>query len=96
MGYRFTGQSVSGDPVYSFLASTVTGPAGSPFSVSLDGGIPVNHTANKQFYQPQVLLYTATNLGPGQHTVKVAYEPSQPGQIFAIDYANVYAPPPQQ
>ncbi|KAJ7680294.1 hypothetical protein DFH06DRAFT_973298 [Mycena polygramma] len=72
------------------------GPAGSPYSVSLDGGAPVNHTANKQFYQPQVLLYTATNLGPGQHMVKVAYEPTQPGQIFAIDYANVYTAPSLQ
>lgn len=71
----------------------ITGPAGSPFTVSLDGGVPFNHTANKQFYQPQVLLYTATNLGPGQHVVKVAYEPSQAGQIFAIDYANVYTAP---
>ncbi|KAJ7188301.1 hypothetical protein C8R46DRAFT_1242606, partial [Mycena filopes] len=66
------------------------GPAGSPFSVSVDGGNPTGYTANKQFFHPQVLLYAATNLGAGQHTVKVAYEPKQPGQIFAIDYAEVY------
>ncbi|KAJ6586895.1 hypothetical protein DFH09DRAFT_1429551 [Mycena vulgaris] len=69
------------------------GPLGSPFSVSLDGGEPVNHTASKLYYQPQVLLYTATNLGPGQHIVKVEYQPAQTGQIFAIDYANVYTTP---
>ncbi|KAJ6609889.1 hypothetical protein B0H10DRAFT_2062966 [Mycena sp. CBHHK59/15] len=66
------------------------GPAGSPFTVSLDGGVPVNYTASKQFYQPQVLLYTANTMGPGDHVLKVAYEPTQSGQIFAIDYANVY------
>jgi len=62
----------------------------------MDGGPSVSHTATKQFYQPQVLLYSATNLGPGEHTVKVAYQPSQPGQIFAIDYANVYTTPSMQ
>ncbi|KAJ7462259.1 hypothetical protein B0H11DRAFT_1735674 [Mycena galericulata] len=72
------------------------GPASSPFSVTLDGRAPVNHTASKQFYQPQVLLYSATNLGPGEHVVKVEYQPSVPGQIFAIDYANVYTSPSLQ
>jgi len=85
MTYTFQGDAVS-------LYGPV-GPAGSPFVVSLDGGVPFNHTANKQFYQPQVLLYTATNLGSGQHVVKVAYQPSQAGQIFAIDYANVFTTP---
>ncbi|KAJ7132777.1 hypothetical protein C8R43DRAFT_1023299 [Mycena crocata] len=80
--YTFEGDGVS-------LYGPV-GPAGSPFTVSVDGGVSVSHTANKQFYQPQVLLYTAINLGEGKHNVKVAYQPSQPGQIFAIDYANVY------
>jgi len=86
----FLTYTFQGDAVYLYGP---VGPAGSPFTVSLDGGVPFNHTANKQFYQPQVLLYTATNLGPGQHVVKVAYEPSQAGQIFAIDYANVYTAP---
>ncbi|KAJ7925272.1 hypothetical protein B0H13DRAFT_2654434 [Mycena leptocephala] len=44
----------------------------------------------------ELLLYSATNLGPGTHIVKVAYQPSQPGQIFAIDYANVYSTPSLQ
>lgn len=82
MTYTFTGDAV-------YLYGPV-GPGSSPYSVILDGESPVNHTANKQFYQPQVLLYSATNLGPGEHVVKVEYQPSEPGQIFAIDYANVY------
>ncbi|KAJ7346583.1 hypothetical protein DFH08DRAFT_1006197 [Mycena albidolilacea] len=69
---------------------------GSPFSVSLDGGRPANHTANKQFYQPKVPLYIASNLGPGEHVLKVSYEPTQPGQILAIDYADVYTAPSLQ
>jgi len=88
MTYTFQGDGVS-------LYGPV-GPAGAPFSVSVDGGASVNHSANKQFYQPQVLLYSATNLGPGKHIVKVAYQPSQPGQIFAVDYANVYTTPSLQ
>lgn len=69
------------------------GPQGSPFSVTLDAESPRNYTAQKQFFQSQVLLYSATNLGPGKHVVKVAYEPSQPDQIFAVDFANVYTTP---
>lgn len=80
--YTFEGDSV-------FLYGPV-GPAASPFTVSLDGGAPVNYSANKQFYKSQVLLYGATNLGQGRHQIKVSYQPSQPGQILAIDYANVY------
>lgn len=74
----------------------IIGPRGSPFSVSLDGGRPANHTANKQFYQPKVPLYIASNLGPGEHVLKVSYEPTQPGQILAIDYADVYTAPSLQ
>jgi len=86
---------------YTFEGDGVTlygpvGPMGSPFSVSVDGGPAVNHTANKQFYQSRVPLYMATNLGPGQHAVKVLYQPTQPGQIFAIDYADVYTNPSLQ
>jgi hypothetical protein len=88
MTYTFQGDGVS-------LYGPV-GPSSAPFSVSVDGGASVNYSANKQFYQPQVLLYSATNLGPGTHIVKVAYQPSQPGQIFAIDYANVYSTPSLQ
>ncbi|KAJ7703226.1 hypothetical protein B0H17DRAFT_1042349 [Mycena rosella] len=69
------------------------GPDGSPFTASVDGGVVFNSTANKQFYRPQVLLYSATNLGPGEHVVKMEYQPAQTGQIFAIDYANVYTTP---
>ncbi|KAJ7725850.1 hypothetical protein DFH07DRAFT_853604 [Mycena maculata] len=88
MTYTFTVDGVS-------LYGPV-GPDASPFTVTMDGGPPVNHTANKQFYQPQVLLYSATNLGSGEHVVKVEYQPSEPGQIFAIDYANVFTAPSLQ
>ncbi|KAJ7647360.1 hypothetical protein FB45DRAFT_196999 [Roridomyces roridus] len=71
----------------------MTGPGNSPFSVTLDNGPSMNYTATKQSNQPQVLLYTAMDLSPGSHVVKVAYEPSIANQIFAIDYANVYTTP---
>ncbi|KAJ6499329.1 hypothetical protein C8R45DRAFT_1127142 [Mycena sanguinolenta] len=72
------------------------GPSGSPFSVSLDGLPAVNYTANKQFYRSRVPLYIASDVGPGQHVLKVSYLPSQPGQIFAVDYADVYTSPSVQ
>ncbi|KAF7315702.1 Rho-GAP domain-containing protein [Mycena indigotica] len=81
------GTATPGDAVYLYGP---VGPTSAPFSVSLDGGAPENYSAVKQSYKSQVLLYSATNLGRGQHQIKVTYEPSQPGQILAIDYANVY------
>jgi len=77
----------AGDSVYLYGP---VGPAASPFGVSLNGAAPTKYSANKQFYRPQTLLYSATNLGPGKHQINVTYEPSQPGQILAVDYAEVY------
>ncbi|KAJ7218090.1 hypothetical protein GGX14DRAFT_599650 [Mycena pura] len=84
------GTASPGDGLYLYGP---VGPQGSPFSVTLDAESPRNYTANKQFFQAQVLLYSATNLGPGKHVVKVTYEPSQLDQIFAVDFANVYTTP---
>nr|GAT57672.1 predicted protein [Mycena chlorophos] len=77
----------AGDSV--FLYGPV-GPSYSPFSVSIDGGQAVSYSATKQFFHPQTLLFSAVNLGAGTHSVNISYTPAQPGQIFAIDYANVY------
>jgi hypothetical protein len=66
------------------------GPGSSPYSVQLDGGSPANYGGEKQFYTPNILLYHADDLGPGRHTLKLLCQPSAPGQIFSIDYANVF------
>lgn len=59
----------------------------------MDGGSLVNSSATKNFYTPQVLLYRADNLGPGQHSLKITNQPTIPGQVLDIDFANVYAVP---
>ncbi|KAF7298217.1 hypothetical protein HMN09_01043600 [Mycena chlorophos] len=64
--------------------------SGSSGHVSIDGGQAVSYSATKQFFHPQTLLFSAVNLGAGTHSVNISYTPAQPGQIFAIDYANVY------
>jgi hypothetical protein len=69
------------------------GPEGSPYSVQLDGGLHTNYSSAKQSYTPQVLLYHADNLGPGKHSLRLSNQPSSSGQVFAIDYANVYTTP---
>ncbi|KAF7321255.1 hypothetical protein MKEN_00645200 [Mycena kentingensis (nom. inval.)] len=81
--------------VFEFEADSVflygpVGPQQSPFGVSLDGAASTKFSANKQFYKPQTLLYSATNLGAGKHHINVTYEPSQPNQILAIDFAQLY------
>ncbi|KIK67485.1 hypothetical protein GYMLUDRAFT_1020713 [Collybiopsis luxurians FD-317 M1] len=68
------------------------GPAYSPFSVQLNSE-SLSFSAQKSMNASQVLLYHADNLGPGPHTLKLLFQPSSTGQMFAIDYAQVYSTP---
>lgn len=78
--YTFTGPSVS-------LFGPI-GPEYSPYTVQIDGGAIVNYSAQSQNFIPQAMLFYADNLSSGQHTVKVSYQPSENGQLFAVDYAS--------
>jgi hypothetical protein len=78
--YTFTGPSVS-------LFGPI-GPSYSPYTVQIDDGTIVNYSAKNDNFIPQVMLFYADNLSSGQHTVKVSYQPSQDGQLFAVDYAS--------
>ncbi|KAF8070003.1 hypothetical protein FPV67DRAFT_1413702 [Lyophyllum atratum] len=71
-------------------------PDGAPYTVQLDGGSPRNFTSSKDLYRAQVLLYHANNLPTGQHRVQLTCQPTTSGQIFAVDYANVYTTTPPQ
>ncbi|KAF8971160.1 hypothetical protein BDZ97DRAFT_1753486 [Flammula alnicola] len=54
-------------------------------------GTPANYSANKQFYRPQMVLYQASDLGGGQHTIKLESQAwNNSGLTFAIDYAQVF------
>ncbi|KAF5393204.1 hypothetical protein D9757_000534 [Collybiopsis confluens] len=68
------------------------GPAYSPFAVQLNSD-SLSFTAQKGLNASQVMLYHADNLGPGPHTLKLLYQPSATGQVFAIDYAQVFNTP---
>jgi len=66
-------------------------PSGAPYTVQVDGGQAQLFASNRPHYTPQMLLYQATNLGLGQHQLKVTYSPAAvSSQVLAIDYANVY------
>ncbi|KAG5643448.1 hypothetical protein DXG03_000921 [Asterophora parasitica] len=62
-------------------------PDGATYSVQLDGASARSFTANKALYKSQVLPL-------GQHRVNVTIRPASSGQVFAIDYANVYSTTP--
>jgi len=68
------------------------GPSGAPYSVQLDNKAAQNFSAYKQFYRPQTMLFQASNLGLGQHTVKLRLEVAvnDSAVALAIDYAEVY------
>ncbi|KAJ3781168.1 hypothetical protein GGU10DRAFT_278067 [Lentinula aff. detonsa] len=68
------------------------GPAYAPFSIQLNGD-SLSFSAQKNFNMSQTLLYHTDGLGPGSHNLKLLFQPSATGQIFAIDYAEVYTTP---
>ncbi|KAK0242025.1 hypothetical protein EDD85DRAFT_426085 [Armillaria nabsnona] len=88
MTYSFSGEGVS-------LYGPV-GPGYAAFSAQLDGGPSVNSTAIRKSFVPQVLLYHADGLGPGQHLLKMMMQPSDDAQELAVDFANVYTTPSLQ
>jgi hypothetical protein len=79
--FAFTGDAVA-------LYGAV-GPTSSAYTVQLDGGGPLSFNATKQAYYPQVMLYSAVNLGSGQHMVTLVNNPTAFGQGLLIDYAVV-------
>ncbi|GAW00534.1 hypothetical protein LENED_002061 [Lentinula edodes] len=68
------------------------GPAYAPFSIQLNGDL-LSFSAQKSMNASQTLLYHADGLGPGSHTLKLLFEPSAAGQMFAVDFAQVYTTP---
>ncbi len=64
------------------------GPGYAAFSAQFDGGPSVNSTAIRKSFVPQVLLYHADGLGPGQPVLKMMMQPSEDAQ-----HGSVYAPP---
>lgn len=63
---------------------------GSPYSVQVDNGPTSTFNAQKEFYMPQRLLYHASSLGPGAHTLNLTCQPVVLRNICAIDYAIVF------
>ncbi|PPQ66479.1 hypothetical protein CVT24_007053 [Panaeolus cyanescens] len=85
---------LTGDTV--FLYGSV-GPNGASYSVQMDDQAPLNFTSLKSPYRPGTMLYQASNLGGGRHTVKVVSTSySNSGRTLSIDYAEVYTVPSLQ
>ncbi|TFK27534.1 hypothetical protein FA15DRAFT_635417 [Coprinopsis marcescibilis] len=82
-------------------AIAIFGPSGprcaSQYAVSVDGQTGgETFRAERQFFRARQLLYYAGNLGPGVHVVEVtlgAISSSQPFQMLALDYAEIYTTP---
>ncbi|KIM45456.1 hypothetical protein M413DRAFT_442126 [Hebeloma cylindrosporum] len=67
------------------------GPSGAPYSVQLDNNAAKNFSSYKQFYRPQMILFQASNLGGGQHTVTLTSTAwNNSALTLAIDYAQAY------
>ncbi|EIW76496.1 hypothetical protein CONPUDRAFT_158515 [Coniophora puteana RWD-64-598 SS2] len=59
------------------------------YSVVMDGEAPVTYIATRPWNLYQVMIYHASNLGPGEHRLTVTNLPNGGSQNLAIDYAEV-------
>jgi len=82
---------------FSFEGSAVqlygpVGPNCAPYSVSLDGASPLNYSPNKPFYRSQQVLFQASHLADGAHSITIQSETGTNSTIFfAIDYVQVFS-----
>ncbi|KAF5384275.1 hypothetical protein D9615_003297 [Tricholomella constricta] len=66
------------------------GPKNGPYTVQLDDQPPKPYIATKLTYTAQTLLYYGSNIGAGNHTLRVV---NQADALLEIDYAEVYTLP---
>ncbi|EAU86173.2 hypothetical protein CC1G_03384 [Coprinopsis cinerea okayama7 len=92
--------TVGASAVLTFRGDAIAlyGPSGpdcaATYSVQVDGRPSQSFSALKQFYRARQLLYYGANLGPGEHKLTVTLTSnSNPGQLLAIDYAEIYTAP---
>lgn len=74
------------------LYGTVT-PASAPvYFASVDNGPFRQFSAQKASVRPHQVMYYASNLGRGTHTLRIKFPPSN-GTMgdFAVDFANLYS-----
>lgn len=67
----------------------MVGTSGGPFTVQLDGVLSKTLNASWDKPCPQMVLYHASGLDPGQHTMRVINSPFL-GQTLGVDYAVVW------
>lgn len=84
--------SSSSSATLNFLGDAVslygaTGLSYGTYSVQLDGGDIQTYDANKKYTETQVLLYHASKLGGGTHSLAIANAPDSNGAGLLIDYA---------
>ncbi|KAG8774082.1 hypothetical protein FRC19_001577 [Serendipita sp. 401] len=77
--YTFNGSAVS--------IFGVVGPSQGPYTVQVDSNPVESYTARSATLFTQQLLYRATGLSDGVHTVRLANAPASLGQALTIDYA---------
>ncbi|KAF8065229.1 hypothetical protein FPV67DRAFT_1418932 [Lyophyllum atratum] len=66
------------------------GPNNSPYTVQLDDQPANLYVATQSTYTPRTLLFYASNLGAGEHTLHVV---DQGNALLEVDYAEVYMLP---
>ena len=62
------------------------GPSDGPYMVQLDGGSSTMLNASRTRSSPQMVLYQASGLNSGNHTMRITNSPFT-GQALNIDYA---------
>ncbi|KAG8807719.1 hypothetical protein FRC17_004295, partial [Serendipita sp. 399] len=93
-GTGHTALSATSFVTYTFNGSAVSifgviGPSQGPYTVQLDSNPQENYTAASTIQLNQQLLYRATGLSDGVHTVRLSNAPAKAGQALTIDFARM-------
>lgn len=74
------------------LYGTVTPASTASYLASVDGGPFQQFSARKASVRPHQVLYYASNLGRGTHTLRIKFSQTN-GTLndFAVDFANLYS-----
>lgn len=75
------------------LYGTVTPASTASYLASVDGGPWREFSAKKASVRPHQVMYYASNLGRGTHTLRVKFGPVNGTTMgdFAVDFANLYS-----
>ncbi|RDB16554.1 hypothetical protein Hypma_002768 [Hypsizygus marmoreus] len=88
--YTFSGMLLHHNPTAGDAVSLygTVGPKNGPYTVQMDGWLVKSYLGTRDTYISQTLLFYASDLGPGSHSLEVTNR--NDGNLLEIDYALIH------